>query len=92
MIAFQNIMTGRYFAGFTTSQVRRESTWVVRLADSLPYSQAADEARIRKELSPIAVRTVTYSSRIDHPTNQADGVAQPSNGTVDAFGGEDGSP
>ena len=76
MIAFQNIKTGLFFAGFAYNPPSEradrlaEPQWTKLLSDAYPYNQSADEDRMRRDWEFLGhCRTVTFSTRIDHPDN-----------------------
>ncbi len=61
MIAFQHIQTGRFLA--------REKTDACLLYDAYPWHES-DEDRLRSTSPHLKdYRTVTFSTRIDHPMN-----------------------
>jgi len=66
MIAFQNTKTGLYLRRASET----ESEWVKLLADSMPW-HPNDEKWMRERYGFLLsdCRTVTFSSRIDHPAN-----------------------
>jgi hypothetical protein len=63
MIAFQHIKSGEF--------LRSRSEWshAALLADAYPF-HSSDEAPMRRDWPALAAyRTVTFSTRIDHPLN-----------------------
>lgn len=63
MIAFQHIKSGRYLAS------RSDWSHSALLADAFPF-HPIDEAPMRERFPALSqYRTVTWSSRIDHPSN-----------------------
>lgn len=66
MIAFQCIKTGQFVARMP---IGRDYEFAPLLAGAMPYAAEDEDWLRRTYLSLDKFRTVTYSSRIDHPAN-----------------------
>lgn len=66
MIAFQNIKSGKYMSRLP---IGRDFETTTLLADAIPYATDHEDWLRRTYLGMDGFRTVTYSSRIDHPAN-----------------------